>query len=317
MSILIIGVLLAAACGGGDDNADEADGSTTTSAAASSEPDETEPGADVEADDSEAGDDIDPDVVAAELAGATLTAGELSAFADAIVTGDPDALSTWLLATAIEQELSAQGRPLTDADLAESEEFLVATAPDPSAALIRANAVFTVARTFGEAQVAPDLAGQEPPEVLCSSHILLETEAEAADVAALAQGGDDFAELAMTYSTGPSGPTGGDLGCTTTATFVPEFSDGARDNGVGITGPVQSQFGWHVIQVRSIGPGTIDIHPELTAEQVTAFEQDAINALLGPYLDELVGAASALVAAEAEIDPSYGTWDTELATLVG
>ena len=45
-----------------------------------------------------------------------------------------------------------------------------------------------------------------------ASHILLETEEKARGLLKLLDEGADFATLAQEYSTGPSGPRGGDLG---------------------------------------------------------------------------------------------------------
>ena len=45
-----------------------------------------------------------------------------------------------------------------------------------------------------------------------ASHILLDTEEKATEIIAELDGGADFAETAKKYSTGPSGPNGGDLG---------------------------------------------------------------------------------------------------------
>ncbi|MBT8239687.1 MAG: peptidyl-prolyl cis-trans isomerase [Acidimicrobiia bacterium] len=102
--------------------------------------------------------------------------------------------------------------------------------------------------------------------VPCTRHILLDTEAEAdAAVQRLAEG-EDFAELAVELSTGPSGPNGGDLGCSDPNGFVVEFRDavvGAIEGEV--AGPVETQFGWHVVLVYGS-----DIDPSL-AQQV-AFE---------------------------------------------
>ena len=73
----------------------------------------------------------------------------------------------------------------------------------------------------------------------------------------------------MELSTGPSGPGGGDLGCAPTAGYVPEFTEGARSVApAGTTGPVESQFGWHVIEVRSFGPLTTENHPEVGADVI-------------------------------------------------
>ena len=63
------------------------------------------------------------------------------------------------------------------------------------------------------------------------------------------EGGADFAELAMANSTGPSAPSGGDLGWFPPERMVPEFSTAvqALGNGEFTKAPVQTQFGWHVI----------------------------------------------------------------------
>jgi peptidyl-prolyl cis-trans isomerase C len=63
------------------------------------------------------------------------------------------------------------------------------------------------------------------------------------------QGGADFTELAKNNSTGPSAPSGGDLGWFTAQAMVKPFSDavGVLEDGAFTTTPVQTQFGWHVI----------------------------------------------------------------------
>jgi peptidyl-prolyl cis-trans isomerase C len=80
-------------------------------------------------------------------------------------------------------------------------------------------------------------------------HILVETEAQAKDVAAKLKGGADFAQLAKEVSKDP-GSDGGDLGYITKDQVVPEFGEVAfkLDKGK-ISDPVKSQFGWHIIKV--------------------------------------------------------------------
>ena len=62
--------------------------------------------------------------------------------------------------------------------------------------------------------------------------------------------GADFAELAKVHSDDPSSTKGGELGWLSPGDTVPEFErvmNQLRDNE--ISAPVQSQFGWHLIQV--------------------------------------------------------------------
>ena len=88
-------------------------------------------------------------------------------------------------------------------------------------------------------------------EEIKASHILLETKNEAENIIKLLKKGQLFSDLAKTYSTGPSGPTGGDLGWFSRGRMVPSFEKAAFDLKLGnITEkPIQTQFGWHVIKV--------------------------------------------------------------------
>lgn len=80
-------------------------------------------------------------------------------------------------------------------------------------------------------------------------HILVETQGEAADLIVQLDAGADFAELAEQNSTGPSGPSGGDLGWFSPGQMVGPFSDAvaALEDGAYTTVAVQTEFGWHVI----------------------------------------------------------------------
>lgn len=138
---------------------------------------------------------------------------------------------------------------------------------------------------------------------LCSSHLLVETEAEAAEAIARLDAGDDFAALAAEVSVGPSGPNGGDLGCVAPGTLVADFVEGAAAvGGPGTSDPVQSQFGWHVIEVRSFGPVVRGEHPELTPEQITSFVLEGHGAELQELQARLFDRA-------ISVDPRFGVFD--------
>ena len=95
------------------------------------------------------------------------------------------------------------------------------------------------------------IADETSREEIKASHILIDTESEAIDVINMLNDGDDFAELAKNKSTGPSGPSGGDLGWFKRGQMVPPFEKAAFSlNKNEITQlPVQTQFGWHVIKI--------------------------------------------------------------------
>ena len=61
--------------------------------------------------------------------------------------------------------------------------------------------------------------------------------------------GKVFAKLARTYSDGPSGPKGGNLGRFTRGQMVPEFDQAVFNLNPGeVSGVVETQFGYHIIK---------------------------------------------------------------------
>jgi peptidyl-prolyl cis-trans isomerase C len=91
----------------------------------------------------------------------------------------------------------------------------------------------------------------KPEEEVRARHILVETDDEAKAILEELKKGADFATLAKEKSKDPGGAAeGGDLGYFTKEQMVPEFADVAFKMEKGqLSGPVKSQFGWHIIQV--------------------------------------------------------------------
>ena len=83
-------------------------------------------------------------------------------------------------------------------------------------------------------------------------HILVEDEAACQALIDRIQAGEDFAELAKDNSQCPSGRKGGDLGTFSQGMMVPEFDQVIFNEPVGLyPHPVQTQFGYHVIDTIS------------------------------------------------------------------
>lgn len=142
---------------------------------------------------------------------------------------------------------------------------------------------------------------------VCAQHILLETEDEADDVLAELEAGADFATLAEERSIDPSAATnGGDLGCTSADRYVEEFADAVTEGEVGEhLGPVETDFGFHVILVTSRGTTAFE---DAEAGIRSQLEQEAAGApaqAFSELLEELVAAADVTVSSR------YGSWDDE------
>ncbi|MCH7942198.1 MAG: peptidylprolyl isomerase [Proteobacteria bacterium] len=92
---------------------------------------------------------------------------------------------------------------------------------------------------------------QPGEEEISARHILLEDEGAARAVIGELDAGGDFAALAKTHSTGPSGAGGGDLGYFTRQQMVAAFAEAAfaLNPGEYTKDPIKTQFGWHVIKV--------------------------------------------------------------------
>lgn len=85
-------------------------------------------------------------------------------------------------------------------------------------------------------------------------HILVATEDECNELKKRIEAGEDFAELAKEYSKCPSGKQGGDLGEFSPGQMVKEFNDVCFNEEVGVVhGPVETQFGCHLIEVTKRG----------------------------------------------------------------
>jgi peptidyl-prolyl cis-trans isomerase C len=116
-------------------------------------------------------------------------------------------------------------------------------------------------------------------------HILLETEEKAKEVLAELQGGKDFAEAAKEHSTGPSGPSGGDLGFFTQDQMVKPFADAAfaMEPGAVSAEPVKTDFGWHIIKVeehrQQPQPGFDEMKDQLAQEGTQEIAAEMMSGL--------------------------------------
>lgn len=164
--------------------------------------------------------------------------------------------------------------------------------------------------------------GSEFADYRCASHILVAfTDSPAAGVeptadeeaAALAgaeqvaerlAAGESFADVASEVSDDPgSAARGGDLGCNFPGTYVAEFEAALAALDVdGVSAPVRTQFGYHVIRLDAVGPPALDdVAADIEAQ--LASERTDPQALL---LDLLEQSADGF---DVEVNPRFGSWD--------
>lgn len=115
-------------------------------------------------------------------------------------------------------------------------------------------------------------------------HILVETKEQAEAVLAALKKGGKFEDLAKKQSKDPgSGANGGDLDWAAPGNYVKEFSDAmvALNKGQ-VSGPVQSQFGFHIIRLDDVReaqlPTLEDVKPQIvqqmTQQRMANFQQE-------------------------------------------
>jgi peptidyl-prolyl cis-trans isomerase C len=117
-----------------------------------------------------------------------------------------------------------------------------------------------------------------------AAHILVDTEEKAKALMAEIEAGADFAEVAKANSTDGAAANGGDLGWFGMGMMVKPFEDAVLAAEVGkVTGPIQTDFGWHLLIVKetrvAAQPTIDDLRDELAAEVETAALQAHVAAL--------------------------------------
>lgn len=217
-----------------------------------------------------------------------------------------DVLSELVTYEALVDLLAEYGVVASEADLASATDRLSMAGFDAASLAMGRFSRWQAALDAVEAGAAGARAAYEAnanllSHELCTSHILVSTEDDAADVIGLLAAGSDFTELARQVSQDPgSGSQGGGLGCVPVGAFVPTFERatlGAIAAGVSLVGPVPSQFGYHVIRVDEVRP-----------TDALAFED-----LGGRVVNAMLGIAT--MTREISLDGRFGTWDPVLGSV--
>ncbi len=176
--------------------------------------------------------------------------------------------------------LKNQGLTMDDAKNIERVQIIIKKAVDKQV-------------NISDAQVADFYAKNKSqyntPEQIRARHILVKTKPEADAVEAQLRSGANFATLAQKVSIDPgSKAQGGELGWFGPTQMVKPFSDAAFSMSVGqISQPVQTPFGWHVIQVEEKRPAHTASLAEAAPKVRQMLLQQAEAAQSGPFIESL------------------------------
>lgn len=132
-----------------------------------------------------------------------------------------------------------------------------------------------------------------------ASHILVETETEAEELLLRLKNGADFSELAKTYSTGPSGAQGGNLGWFGQGAMVPTFENAVIKLKIDeVSVPVQTQFGWHLIKLNDVRKTPVPTIEQVRKELITEIKKKKIDFEMSKIID-----SADVIYSDLEIDP--------------
>ena len=142
------------------------------------------------------------------------------------------------------------------------------------------------------ARYASERANYTIPEQRHARHILFKvTEQDdqqtvakkkklAEDVLARIRKGEDFAELARQYSEGPTKDNGGDLGFFSQGRMVKPFDDVVFSmQPGGVSNPVRTSFGFHIIKLEEVRPATTRSFDEVKDGLAKAMKKEEVKGI--------------------------------------
>jgi peptidyl-prolyl cis-trans isomerase C len=230
-----------------------------------------------------------PDPVVATVGGEPIRLAEvreaMAALPPQAQTMPPQTLFPYVLDQLIDSRILVQAARKAGLDKDPAVQRQIAAAADRvlQGAILHRDVDPAVTDAALKTRYEHDIAGKPGEMEVHARHILVPDEATAKKVTEELRKGGDFAALSGKYSKDPGASAqGGDLGFFKKGDMVPEFAAAAfalKDGDVTQT-PVQTQFGWHVIQVierrQAPGPSFEDSRDELRQKVVSEIVQAAI-----------------------------------------
>jgi len=125
-------------------------------------------------------------------------------------------------------------------------------------------------------------------------------EEKAREAVTLAKGGTKFEDVVLRFSDGPTRSRGGDMGTVGKGELAAALDDAAFSlPSGGISDPIQTRSGWHVLKVVEKMPATYRPYSEVKAEILKKEQETQFQKKLAEYLEKLERDAVIRVSGEA------------------
>ncbi len=129
-------------------------------------------------------------------------------------------------------------------------------------------------------------------------------ERRAKEASDLVKKGTKFEAVVAQYSDGATKDRGGDLGIVTRGDLAPEIDKAVFSLPVGgVTDPIPTRFGWHIVKVLEKIPVTYKPFSEVKADLLKREQETQFQKKLAEYLDKLK--TDAVIKVSAEAAPYY------------
>ncbi|MCE6952223.1 peptidylprolyl isomerase [Cereibacter sphaeroides] len=225
-------------------------------------------------------DEVTADTVVATVNGQDITMGHMIALRGGLPeqyqTLPDDALFKGILEQLIQQAALAQS---VEGSITKRDTLSMQNEQRGFLSAVALKKVVQGAVTDEKLQAAYDarFADAAPQTEYNASHILVKTEDEAAKLKTEIDGGADFAELAKQHSSDGAAANGGSLGWFGLGMMVKPFEDAVVSMKPGtVAGPIQTQFGWHLIKLNETRIAQAPSLDEMRDELAAQIEQEAI-----------------------------------------
>ena len=253
-----------------------------------------------------------PDDIVARFGDNTVTEREITVaavqFAEELAQVPEADRRNVLIDAVVSVKLMAQAA--RDEGLDQSEDFKALLAFQADQALRNAYIEQNIVPSLTDAEMQQGyqdmvVSQHQPQEEVHARHILVATEEEATAIIEQLKTGAAFEELA-TQSLDQTGQSGGDLGFFGRGQMVPPFEEAAfaLEPGSFTQEPVQSEFGWHVIQVEekrmSEPQAFAEVEQQLREFLMRQKFETALNDLRQQYPVEIIGAPAPEAPAASE-----------------